>query len=107
MPPEGGERLLLEFVRVYRDATQFIIDKIWCLEKTPSTRNLHEAFYNRLVKLGFRAHHASEMYKKAREIVKATKENGGSKPVLRRPTARISTYDYRIDFNTRTLGVAS
>jgi len=103
--PEGGEGLLLEFVRVYRDATQFIIDEIWCLEKTFSTRNLHEAFYNRLVKLGFRAHHASEIYKRAKETIKATRKNNGSKPVLRRLTARISTYDYRIDFNVGTLRV--
>ena len=104
--PEGGEDPLLEFLRAYRDAVQYIIDGIWGLEKVPSRRKLHEVFYGKLRKLGFRAHHASEIYKRAREIVKAVKENGGSKPVLRRLTARVSTYDYRVDFNAGILRVA-
>ena len=104
--PEGGEGLLLEFLRAYRDAVQLVVDEIWGLEKIPSVRKLHEMFYNKLVKLGFRAHHASEIYKRAREIVMATKENGGSKPVLRKLTARISTYDYKVDINTGALRVA-
>jgi len=101
--PEGGERLLLEFVRAYRDAVQYIVDEIWGLEEIPSRRKLHEVFYNKLVEQGFRAHHASEIYKRAREIVKSTKENNGTKPLLRRLTARIHPLDYKIDFNTGTL----
>ena len=104
--PEGGEGPLLEFLRAYRDAVQCIIDGIWGLDKVHSRRKLHEVFYGKLRKLGFRAHHASEIYKRAREVVKATKGNKGSKPVLRRLTARVSTYDYRVDFNTGTLRVA-
>jgi len=104
--PEGGEGLLLEFLRAYRDAVQLIVDEIWGLEEVPSRRKLHEVFYGKLRKLGFRAHHASEIYKRAREVVKAVKESNGSKPVLRRLTARISTYDYRVDFNAGTLRVA-
>jgi len=45
------------------------------LEKIPSRRKLHEMFYDKLIGLGFRAHHISEIYKRAREIIKATKEN--------------------------------
>jgi len=104
--PEGGEGLLLEFLRAYRDAVQLIVDEIWGLEEVPSRRKLHEVFYGKLRKLGFRAHHASEIYKRAREIVKAVKESNGSKPVLRKLTARISTYDYRVDFNAGILRVA-
>ena len=104
--PEGGEGLLVEFLRAYRDTVQLIIDEVWGLEKIPSRKKLHEMFYDKLIELGFRAHHASEIYKRAREIVKATKENGGSKPVLRRLTARISTYDYKVDFKSKTLRVA-
>jgi len=104
--PEGGEGPLLEFLRAYRDAVQCIIDGIWGLDKVHSRRKLHEVFYGKLRKLGFRAHHASEIYKRAREVVKATKGNKGSKPVLRRLTARVSTYDYRVDFNAGTLRVA-
>ena len=104
--PEGGEGLLLEFLKTYRHAVQCIIDEIWGLDKVPSRRRLHEIFYDRLVGLGFRAHHASEIYKRAREVVKATKKSNGSKPVLRRLTARISKYDYGLDFNVKVLRVA-
>jgi len=104
--PEGGEGLLVEFLRTYRNAVQLAIDGVWGLEKIPSKKKLHEAFYGRLVGMGFRAHHASEIYKRAREVVKATKESGGSKPVLRRLTARVSTYDYKVDFKSKTLRVA-
>ena len=104
--PEGGEGLLVEFLKAYRDAVQCIIDGIWGLEEVPSRRKLHEVFYGKLRKLGFRAHHVSEIYKRAREVVKAVKEGGGSKPVLRRLTARVSTYDYRVDFDAKVLRVA-
>jgi len=104
--PEGGEGLLVEFLRAYRDAVQLVVDEVWRLDKIPSMNKLHAVFYDNLRKLGFRAHHVSEVYKRAREVVEATKKNNGSKPVLRRLTARISTYDYRIDFNAKTLRVA-
>jgi len=77
------------------------------LEKIPSKKKLHKMFYDKLIELGFRAHHVSEIYKRARKIVKATKENEGSKLVLRRLTARIHQLDYKVDFNARTLRVAA
>jgi putative transposase len=63
-------------------------------------------FYSRLRSLGFRAHHVSEIYKRAREIVKSTKKNNGSRPLLKKVTARIHPLDYKIDFNTKTLRIA-
>jgi putative transposase len=63
-------------------------------------------FYCELKRLGFRAHHASEIYRRAREVVEATKRNRGSKPVLKKLTARIHQLDYRIDFNAKTLRIA-
>jgi len=74
--PEGGEEPLLEFLKAYKNAVQYVVDGIWGLDKVPSRRKLHEIFYDRLAGLGFRAHHASEIYKRAREVVKAVKENG-------------------------------
>jgi putative transposase len=103
--PERGEALL-QFLKAYRDVVQYIVDKIWSLEKVPSTKQLHKMFYNELRSLGFRAHHVSEIYKRAKEVVEATKKNNGSKPVLRKLTARIHPLDYRIDFSTKTLRVA-
>jgi len=104
--PEGGEALLVEFLKAYRDAVQLVVNEVWRQDKVPSIKKLHTMFYSKLRKLGLRAHHVSEIYKRAREVVEATKRNKGSKPVLRRLTARISIYDYRIDFSTKTLRVA-
>jgi len=104
--PEGGEALLVEFLKAYRDAVQLVVNEVWKQDKVPSIKKLHAMFYDKLRRLGFRAHHVSEIYKRAREVVEATKRNRSSKPVLRRLTARISIYDYRIDFSTKTLRVA-
>ena len=104
--PEGDEVLLVEFLRAYRDSVQLVIDEIWGLSEVPSRTELHVMFYSRLMKLGFRAHHVSEIYRRAKEIVKSTKKNNGSKPVLRKLTARIHTLDYRLDLDKKTLRVA-
>jgi putative transposase len=104
--PERGEILLIQFLRAYRDAVQCIVNSVWSLEKTPSTKQLHKMFYNELKRQGFRAHHVSEIYKRAKEVVEATKKNNGSKPILKKLTARIHPLDYRIDFNAKTLRVA-
>ena len=103
--PERGERLI-QFLKAYRDAVQEIVDELWRLGKTPSKATLHEIYYDRLRSRGFRAHHASEIYKRAREIVEATKGNGGSRPLLKKLTARIHPLDYRIDLKARALWLA-
>jgi len=103
--PEGCERLV-QFLRMYRDAVQEIVNELWRLKKTPSKATLHKAYYNKLRSRGFRAHHASEIYKRAREIVEATKSNGGSRPSLRRLTARIHSWDYKIDLSAKALRLA-
>jgi putative transposase len=104
--PEGGEALLTQFLKLYRDAVQYVVDGIWFLNDVPSEESLHKMFYAELRRLGFRAHHVSEIYKRAREVVEATKKNNGSKPVLKRLTARIHSLDYRIDFSAKVLRVA-
>jgi len=103
--PKGGERLV-QFLRAYRDAVQEIVNELWRLEKAPSKATLHRAYYDKLRSRGFRAHHVSEIYKRAREVVKATKGNGGSRPLLRSLTARIHPLDYKIDLNTKALKLA-
>jgi putative transposase len=104
--PEGGEALLIQFIKMYRDAVQCVVNRIWSLDDVPSEEKLHKMFYSGLRRLGFRAHHVSEIYKRAREVVEASKRNNGSKPVLRRLTARIHPLDYRIDFNAKVLRIA-
>jgi putative transposase len=104
--PKGDEGLLVEFLRVYRDSIQLVIDEIWGLDETPSWTELHNMFYSRLIGMGFRAHHVSEIYKRAKEVVESTRENNGSKPILKKLTARIHTLDYRLDLDKKTLRVA-
>jgi putative transposase len=104
--PEGGETFLIQFLKTYRDTVQYVVNSVWSLERLPSTKQLHKMFYNKLKRYGFRAHHVSEIYKRAKEVVEATKRNRGSKPVLRRLTARIHPLDYRIDFSAKVLRVA-
>jgi putative transposase len=104
--PKGDEGLLIEFLKTYRNSVQLVIDEIWGLSEVPSWMELHNTFYNRLVKMGFRAHHVSEIYKRAKEVVKSTRKNNGTKPVLRKLTARIHTLDYKLDLDKKTLRLA-
>jgi putative transposase len=104
--PKGDEGLLVEFLKTYRESVQLVVDGIWGLEEAPSWTELHVMFYNRLVKLGLRAHHVSEIYKRAKEVVESTRKNNGSKPVLKKLTARIHTLDYKLDLDKKTLRVA-
>ncbi|MEM1643002.1 MAG: transposase, partial [Desulfurococcaceae archaeon] len=89
--PEGGDDYvaLVEFLRLYRDAVQLVVNKIWNLDKVPSIKVLHKMFYSELREFGFRAHHVKQVYTYAKTIVKSSKQNGGRKPVLRKLTARI------------------
>ncbi len=103
--PSSLSKLLL-FLRAFRDWTQYVIDEIWDLDKIPTIKELHYKFYRNLRKQGFRAHHIHKIERRAREIVKATKRNKGSKPILRKLTARLDYQDYRIDFDNRTIRIA-
>ncbi len=97
---------LVEFLRAYRDWAQYIVDQIWCLRHVPSMKELHYRFYRVLRRQGFRAHHCHKIERRAREVVKATRKNNGSKPILRKLTARLDHQDYRLDLNSKVLRVA-
>jgi putative transposase len=101
--PEGSHGKLLEFLRLYRDVVQILVDRIWGLNKRLSRKKLHGLFYNDLVKLGFRAHHAKEIYVYAESLLESARSNGGRKPVLKRLSARIDKYDYKLDLDNTTL----
>jgi len=96
---------LLQFLRAYRDWIQYVIDQIWNLDHIPSMKELHYRFYRILRERGFRAHHCHKIERRAREVVKATKKNKGSKPILRKLTARLDYQDYRLDIKNKTLRV--
>jgi len=101
--PEGSYDHLSEFLRLYRDAVQLVVDRIWSINKKLSWKKLHRLFYSDLVKLGFRAHHAKEIYVYAESLVESARSNGGRKPVLRKLSARIDKYDYRLDLDNMVL----
>jgi putative transposase len=104
--PKGDEGLLIEFLKTYRDSVQLVVDEIWGLDEAPSWTELHVMFYSRLIGMGFRAHHVSEIYKRAKEVVESTRKNNGSRPLLRKLTARIHTLDYKIDLDKKTIEIA-
>jgi putative transposase len=101
--PEGSCDLLLDFLRLYRDAVQMVVDRVWGLKAKLSKKKLHRLFYDDLVSLGLRAHHAKEVYVYAKSLVESARGNGGRKPVLRRLSARVDKYDYRLDLDNMTL----
>jgi len=101
--PEGSCDRLLEFLRLYRDAVQSVVDRIWGFDEGLFKKKLHRLFYSDLVKLGLRAHHAKEVYLYARSLVESARGNGGRKPVLRRLSARVDKYDYKLDLDDMTL----
>jgi putative transposase len=101
--PEGSCDKLLEFLRLYRDAVQSVVDRIWGFDEGLSKKKLHRLFYSDLVSMGFRAHHAKEVYLYAKSLVDSARGNGGRKPMLRRLSARVDRYDYRLDLDSMTL----
>jgi putative transposase len=101
--PEGSYDHLLEFLKLYRDAVQLVIDRIWSLNERLSKRKLHRLFYSNLVSMGFRAHHAKEIYVYAESVVKSARGNGGRKPILRKLSARVDKYDYRLYLDNMVL----
>jgi len=80
-----------------------VVNELWSLHIKLSKKKLHEMFYEKLRKLGFRAHHAKQIYTYAKSVVESAKSNGGKKPVLRKLVARIDKYDYRLDLENKAL----
>jgi len=103
--PEGSCDRLFDFLRLYRDALQMVVDRIWSINERLSKRKLHRLFYNSLASMGFRAHHAKEIYIYVESLVDSAKSNGGRKPVLRRLSTRIDRYDYKLDLDNTTLAL--
>ncbi len=105
-PNPSSQYKLIGFLRAFRDWTQYVVDEIWLDKRMPSIKELHYRFYRLLREQGFRAHHCHKIERRAREVVKAVKKNKGSKPVLRKLTARLDGWDYRLDLNNKKLRIA-
>jgi putative transposase len=53
--------------------------------------------------MGFRAHHAKGVYVYAKSVVESARSNGGRKPILKKLTARVDRYDYKLGLDNATL----
>ena len=72
---EGSLEELREELYLTRRAAQYIIDRLWELDKIPSINQLHQAFYKLLRNQVFRAHQAKQIYKYALSLVKSARKN--------------------------------
>ena len=88
---------LLWDLAVHRYTLQRVVDALWELDKIPKKSQVHQLFYPLLRSYGFRAHVARNIYTTALALVKSVKENNGSKPVIRRMTARLDYQDAKVD----------
>jgi len=62
-------------------------------------------FYNMLRSYGFRAHVARNIYNTAIALVESAKSNRGSKPIVKKLTARLDHQDARVDLGSRIVRI--
>jgi len=63
-------------------------------------------FYVLLRGYGLRAHVAKNVYKQALALVKASRENGGSRPRVKRLSARLDYCDAKVDLKSAVVEIA-
>jgi putative transposase len=96
---DGNLNDLLWDLTLYRHAMQKVVDALWGLDKIPNKSQAHQLFYNMLRSYGFRAHVVRNIYDYALALVKAVKKSNGSKPILRRLSARLDYQDARVELD--------
>jgi len=96
---------LLWDLHLYKYTLQKCIDALWELDKIPRKSQVHQLFYLMLRDHGFRAHVARNIYSTALALVKSARENNGSKPVIRRMTARLDYQDARVNIDNHVVKV--
>ncbi len=102
----GNLNDLLWDMFVYRYVLQKVVDALWELDKLPTLNQCHQMFYKTLRECyGFRAHVAKQLYRYALALVKATKSNGGSKPIIKKMSVRLDRYDARIDLENMVVEI--
>ncbi len=102
---EGNINDLLWDLTVYKYALQKCIEALWELDKIPKKSQVHQLFYPMLRDHGFRAHVARNIYSTALALVKSAKENNGSKPVVKKMTARLDYQDAKVDMDSHVVKV--
>jgi len=102
---EGDLEDLLWDLVVYRYVLQRVVDASWDLDVVPEKSQAHQMFYNMLRGYGFRAHVARNIYNTAIALVESAKSNRGSKPVIKRFSARLDHQDAKVDLSNRTVRI--
>jgi len=102
---EGDTGDLLWDLVVYRRVLQRVIDALWDLDAVPEKSQAHQMFYGMLREYEFRAHVARNIYSTAIALVESARDNKGSKPVIRRLTARLDHQDTKVDLDSRTIRI--
>jgi putative transposase len=94
---KGNFNDLLWDLAVHRHALQRVVDALWELDKLPNRSQAHQMFYAMLRSYGLRAHVARNVYEQALALVKASRENDGKRPTIRRLSARLDYCDAKVD----------
>jgi len=102
---EGDIEGLLWDLMIYRYVLQRVIDVLWDLGEIPRKVQVHQMFYDMLRNYGFRVHVAKNIYSTAIALVESAKSNGGSKPVVKRLSARLDYQDARVDLGSRIVRI--
>jgi len=102
---EGDIRDLLWDLAIYRHVLQKIVDTLWDLDAIPKKSQVHEMFYHMLREYGLRAHVVRNIYNTAISLVDSARTNNGSKPVVKRFSARLDYQDARIDLGNRIVRI--
>ncbi|MEM0196417.1 MAG: hypothetical protein QXM43_02625 [Desulfurococcaceae archaeon] len=73
--PEGDcdYMALFKFLRLYCDALQIVVNRVWSLDEVLSIATLHRMFYHELRRYGFKTRCVKQVYVYARAVAKASK----------------------------------
>ena len=102
---DGNTNDLLWDLNLYRYALQKAVDALWDLDKVPKKSQVHQLLYPVLKSYGFRAHTIRNIYSTALALVKSAKRYKGSKPVIKRMSARLDYQDAKVDVDSHVAKV--
>jgi len=96
---------LLYDLAIHRYVLQRVVDALWDLGEIPKKDQAHQMFYGMLRVYGFRAHVVRNIYNTAIALVKSVKSNEGSKPAVKKLSARLDYQDAEVDLSNRTVKI--
>ena len=102
---DGNINDLLWDLNIHKYALQKAIDALWDLDGVPKKSQTHQLLYPVLRSYGLRAHVARNIYSITLALIKSAKRNNGSKPVVKKMTARLDYQDARVDIDNHVVKV--